>query len=134
MVRLTNEEIAVKLESLDRQVHEQLPRILSIASSVLGKELSIHQFHAIIGAKNNLFANIATGQYTSPEAFQTEWAEKMIEYYEPYSKAWQKEEDWPNVVRLYRNDIIRQYILLFQERNYYRWYKERIRCKPDDSL
>lgn len=134
MARLTNEEILMKLTQLDRQVHEQLPGVLSLASFVLGRELSIHQFHAIIGAKNNLFANVATGQYTSPEAFQTEWAEKMIAYYEPYSKAWQNEEDWPNVVRLYRNDTIRQYILLFQERNYYRWYKERIRCKPGDSL
>lgn len=134
MARLTNEEILMKLTQLDRQVHEQLPGVLSLASFVLGRELSIHQFHAIIGAKNNLFVNVATGQYTSPEAFQTEWAEKMIAYYEPYSKAWQNEEDWPNVVRLYRNDTIRQYILLFQERNYYRWYKERIRCKPGDSL
>lgn len=51
MVRLTNEEILMKLTQLDRQVHEQLPGVLSLASFVLGRELSIHQFHAIIGAK-----------------------------------------------------------------------------------
>ena len=134
MVKLTDQEVAARLAELESQVLKQLPGVLALASYVLGRNLSVHQFHAIIGAKNNLFANIATGQYISPEAFQTEWAEKMIEYYEPSKKYWHSDEDIPNVIRLYRDKNIRQYILLFQERNFYRWYNERIRYKPGDSM
>lgn len=108
MIKLTDAEIAVKLAELNKQVSVLLPCILELTSSVMGRNLTIQQFHAIIGAKNNPFANIATGQYTSPEAFQTEWAEKMIEYYEPRKMYWHTDEDIPNVIRLYRDKNIRQ--------------------------
>lgn len=134
MVKLTEDEIAAKLADLNNQISAQLPSILELASSVLGRNLTVHQFHGIIGGKNDEFAKIASSQFASPEDFQTKWAEKMLEFYEPSRKYWHKEEDLPSVIRLYRNETIRQYILLFQERNFYRWYNERIRCKPGDSM
>ena len=134
MIELSKIEIEKKIAELDKLLKERRDSILAIASSVLRSDISIHVFHGIIGSKNNLFANVATHQYTSVEAFQAIWAEKMLQYYEPYRKYWHKEEELPRILRLYNNEIIRNYILLFQERNFYRWYNERIRRKPHEPL
>lgn len=53
MIKLTDQEVAAKLLELESQVRKQLPGILDLASFVLGRELTVQQFHAIIGAKNN---------------------------------------------------------------------------------
>ena len=113
MIELSKIEIEKKIAELDKLLKERRDSILAIASSVLRSDISIHVFHGIIGSKNNLFANVATHQYTSVEAFQAIWAEKMLQYYEPYRKYWHKEEDLPRILRLYNNEIIRNYILLF---------------------
>ena len=134
MIELSKIEIENRIAELDKLLKDQRDSILAEASSVLDSDISVHMFHGIIGSKNNLFANVATHQYTSVEAFQAIWAEKMLQYYEPYRKYWHKEEELPRILRLYNNEIIRNYILLFQERNFYRWYNERIRRKPNEPL
>lgn len=39
-----------------------------------------------------------------------------------------------DIMKLYQDDLCRSYILLFQERNFYRHYYERIRKKPESAL
>ena len=81
MIELSKIEIENRIADLDKLLKDQQDSVLAIVSSVLGSDISIHMFHGIIGSKNNLFANVATHQYTSVEAFQTIWAEKMLQFY-----------------------------------------------------
>ncbi len=131
---LTKNEIKKRLTDLDTQLADQRESVLFLASSVLGRDVSLPSLHGIIGSKNRDFADIERRQFTSVDEFQSIWAENMISFYEPYKKYWKSEKDLPSILKLYKDDIIRQYILLFQERNYYRWYEQRIREKPSEPL
>lgn len=130
----TKEDILERLIELNMQIEAQRGSILSLASSVLGRYVSLPSLHGIIGGKNRDFADVEKKQFLSPAEFQAAWAEQMIAYYEPSKKYWKTADDLPPIIKLYKNPTIRQYILLFQERNYYRWYEQRIRQKPLEPL
>ena len=127
-------EIRKRIAELDSQLSAQRDGVLSLASSVLDRDVSLSSLHGIIGSKNRDFGDIEKRQFTSVNEFQSVWAENMLAHYEPYKKYWKSEKDLPSILKLYKNDTIRQYILLFQERNYYRWYEQRIREKPSKPL
>lgn len=127
-------EIEIRLAQLDAELAMLRDEALSIASSILSRDVSLSSFHGIIGSKNRDFGNIEQREFASVAEFQAEWAEKMAAFYEPYKDKWAKDSDLPSIIRLYKNEKIRQYILLFQERNYYRKYEQRVRKKPSEQL
>lgn len=132
-VKKTIEEQA--LSKLDKELTSQLkcllPSVLERTATILSEPIESQQsLHGKIGGKNDLYADVADSHFHDYRSFQTQWAKGMQDAYE---KSTHECAVW-NIVRLYRDDLCRKYILLFQERNFYRHYNERIRQKPAEQL
>lgn len=116
---------------LTLQLNSLLPSVLKRTATVLSEPITSKQsLHGKIGGKNNLYANVADSHFHDFRAFQTQWAKGMLD---TYNRSTHECAVW-DIVRLYQDDLCRKYILLFQERNFYRHYTERIRKKPDEQL
>lgn len=126
------EQALAKLDKeLTAQLNDLLPSVLERTAIVLSEPVTSQQsLHGKIGGKNDLYANVADDRFHDYRAFQVQWAKGMQKTYE---KSKHECAVW-DIVRLYKDDLCRKYILLFQERNFYRHYNERIRIKPDERL
>lgn len=115
-------ELTTKIESLR-------PSILKRAEAILGKEMTIHSLHGMIGGKNNEYADCVSTQYATPDEFISKWLEGFIET---------EGDDWWSgghpLFHLLKDEYFEQYLMLFLERNFYRNYEERTREKPIESL
>lgn len=130
----TTEEQAIfeRIKGLTQQLKTLEPDVLKRASDLLGWNISIQSLHGKIGGKNNIFADVAYSQYSDYRYFQDCWTKGLYEK-NKYQIMFDS-NNLPDVVTLYLDEFIREYIKLFQERNFYKHYEERIRMKPDSHL
>lgn len=123
------------LFELDKEITTQLKKLLPDVLERSGKILnspitSVASLHGKIGGKNNDYANVADMRFHDCREFQCYWAMGMSD---TYRKSMYDCAVW-DVLKLYKDDVCREYILLFQERNFYRHYMERIRTKPENQF
>ena len=125
------QELFEQCKKITTQLTSMFPNVIVRASQILGYNIgSIQSFHGKIGGKNNEYANVADSRFQDYRQFQRLWAMGMIEK----CKNGNKEGAVWEIAQLYRDDLCREYILLCQERNFYRHYIERIRMKPECQL
>lgn len=130
--RTVEEEALFDLnKELTKELEDMLPAVLERTKYILDFPItSVQSLHGKIGGKNNEYANVADTRFHDYREFQRTWAKGMIERINAsgYGAAVY------DIARLYKDDLCRQYILKFQERNFYREYYNRIRQKPEDQL
>lgn len=131
-IKRTPEEI--ELRDLDKEITEQLesmlPAVLKRTESILDYPIdSVQSLHGKIGGKNDKFANVAEEKFQDYRAFQRKWADGLLKSFEMFGSGSSE-----TIVELFKDDLCREYILLFLERNFYRHYNERIRVKPESEL
>lgn len=130
--RTPEEQVAFELDKeLTKQMKVMLPDVLHRAHDLLGDAIrDVNSLHGKIGGKNNEYANVADEHFQDYKMFQRYWLSGMIKAFEAsgsHCAVW-------DIMRLYKDELCKKYILLFQERNFYRHYNERIRKKPDSQL
>lgn len=123
-------EVFEYIKKLNSDLDKMRTAVLSRASEILGYDLSVGSLHGKIGGKNNTYTNVADDYFPDVKTFQKKWAQGMLDEYtrKAYPCA-----VW-DLIRLYQDDLVREYILLFQERNYFKHIEERQRLKPDHNL
>lgn len=140
-----NFTLAQEIQARETQLSDRLSAIrieaLSRFSGITGKPCSIHQFHVHIGRNNNRFVDSVRMDFRSPEDFISRWimglaglirerqGQSQGQRYSPERK--RTEELLPEMLQ---DPLLKDYIFLFLERNFYRNFQERVRSKPDESL
>lgn len=133
---MLEEEIKEHIQELDQQLLSIRNEVLGRAAVVLDRdEVTVCSLHGIIGGKNNEYTNVADIQYADFRVFQAAWAAGLLAKYEALPDQYKKEDNGTTRgIRLFQDPLIREYILLFQERNFYKHYQARIRQKPDSEV
>ena len=92
------------------QLHQMRPRVVEIFRNYCEPQLSdeeaIRSFEAKIGSKSDLFAQIKNRSFQSATEYRDAWFKGMIERGESEMRC------------LLKNDILREYAILFIERSY----------------
>ena len=121
------------LEPLEQKVAEMLPKALERISFLRGREVSVHSLHGLIGGKNNRYTDCVRTQFTDPKDVLAQWLKGLNDDAENRArKGWEGSSN--RIVALLKDDLLREYTMLFLERNFYRNFLERTRCKPDDEM
>lgn len=126
---MNQEEIDVRINEIDNKLNEIQYHCLEtftwIRDNSYNTLASIHQFHGVIGGKNN-FADCKNGQFLNFNEFWKSWLKGLLEHV--------KQNKNSLIKKVIEDDLLREYTKLFLERNYYRNYYARIRNKPLESL
>lgn len=124
------QEIFEYIKRLNVELGNMRDAVLARASQLLGEDVSVGSLHGKIGGKNNIYTNVADDYFPDVKTFQSRWAQGMLD---EYRKSTYPCAVW-DIILLYQDDLVREYILLYQERNYYSHIEERQRQKPDRNL
>lgn len=106
---------------------------------ITGKK-SIHSFHAMMGANNNIYVDSMNSVFLDPNDFITRWLEgltvqvkKRVEADTLKPKSYGVNREF-FLMHALQDTVLREYLFLFLTRNFYRNFKERVRSKPNESL
>lgn len=106
---------------------------------ITGKN-SIHSFHAMMGANNNIYVDSMNSVFLDPNDFITRWLEgltvqvkKRVEADTLKPKSYGVNREF-FLMHALQDTVLREYLFLFLTRNFYRNFKERVRSKPNESL
>ncbi|HAT8500446.1 TPA: topoisomerase II [Vibrio vulnificus] len=103
---------------------------------------SIHSFHAMMGANNNTYVDSVNTVFLDPNDFISMWIDGLgksvrekavlgrLKPKAPYNRV--NREYF--LMHALQDHLLREYLILFLTRNFYRNFKERVRHKPDESL
>lgn len=121
-------------ESLTAQLEETRDEVLArVALIEKARRRNVHSFHGLIGGKNNTYVDSVRTKFTAPDDFKARWLRGLRKAAEA-AKVFDRKATPCMIVRMLRDDLIREYTLAFLERNFYRNLNERTRDKPDESL
>lgn len=127
--------ITVRIEELDTALAIIQPKVLKKTGRTLDS------LHGVIGGKYNDYIDSVRGQFLSPEQFITEWeagvlnkvADTDAAQLEHYGEVYQ-DSAAHRILRWLQIPLLRKYMHIFHERNFYRNYKARTRTKPGEDL
>jgi hypothetical protein len=127
--------ITVHIEELTADLKSREERVLEITGRSLGS------FHGVIGGKYNNYIDSVRQNFLSPEQFITEWEsgalriakERDHDELTKYGHAFQNTAVH-RIIRFLKKPLVREYMRLFHERNFYRYYEARTREKPSEDL
>ena len=132
-------------EEIDIILSEELDGLraaaMLVGNKVKKRELTLQGFHAVIGGKNNIYANCINTQFKDPEDFIAHWTVGLTRIVKEKDAAnlkfdgkFLRDSAAHDVARILRNPAGRAYIHTFLRRNFYRQYDARVRYKPDENL
>lgn len=129
--RTAEEEALFQLDKdITKELELMLPAVLERTKYILDYPIeTVQSLHGKIGGKNNEYANVADTRFHDYREFQRTWAKGMVDKIQSSNGG-----AVFDIAKLYKDDLCRQYILKFQERNFYREYNNRIRQKPASQL
>ncbi len=117
-------------EKIEQEITEELKKreydVLFACSALRERDISIHSLHGTIGLNKSRSLDLVHGSWTNHEEYITSWLSGLKDIIQSGQKIVLK--DYIKI------DIVREYILLFLERDFYRHYKVRIREKPQENL
>ncbi len=126
---------AEREQKLSQELEEMRCEAIDRASHIRGQQLNVSSFHGIIGGKNNKYVDCVRTQFNTHEEFIARWIEGLLEeinekkpskiIYDTASR---------RILRLLKDEKVREYTLKFLERNFFRQLKARTRCKFRDEL
>lgn len=127
-----------RISQLEAWIREKQPEALK-RFQTLSPGSSIHSFHAHIGRHNNTFVDSIRFRFSGPQDFISRWIQGLHNSLDDlaasgrprYGGRLPSEE---LILHCLKDELLKQYVLRFLERNFYRNYKERTRHKPDDAL
>lgn len=105
----------------------------------LSPNSSLHSFHAHIGRHNNTFVDSVRFRFSGPQDFISRWIQGLHNRLDDIAASGRsgygsRHPSEQLILHCLKDELLKQYLLRFLERNFYRNYKERTRQKPDDAL
>jgi hypothetical protein len=133
-LRVADEELTAKIKGIQE-------RALKRACQLAGELLSIHEFHGIIGGKNNSYVDSINSKFVDFNDFFARWIKGLTDTYSEeynwvikfYGEIKYDKASFRNV-RYLQDDLIFEYVRIFLERNFIRNLRARTREKPDKEL
>src|SRR5439155_16291668 len=122
-----DEVFTARLEEIREEVLARAARIERT------RERNVHSFHGLIGGKNNTYVDSVRTKFTAPNDFKARWMHGLRQKAEA-AKRFDRRATPCMIVRMLRDELIREYTFTFLERNFYRNLNERTRDKPDEAL
>lgn len=135
------------ITQIEAELTEELVALQSIvlekaADISEDEELSILSFHARIGRWNTTFVDSIRIQFSDPKDFLAKWIAGLLAEIADIENAQKKKYHGKiyrtsvrhRLLRYLKDPIVRNYIFIFLERNFYRNFLARTRAKPDDHL
>lgn len=132
---LTQEEQARNeiIIELTNKMSSMEDAVLYEASRIDGRDVNIYSLHGLIGGKNNIYIDSVTDSFPTANQYIARWLNGLYEFVMDRS-TYGKNPNENRTIRYLKHSLIKEYILLFLERTFYKHYNERVREKPDDSL
>jgi hypothetical protein len=139
MTNLT-QEIEAKEVELSEQLENMRPDALERFAVINGPS-TVHQMHAHIGRNNNTFVDSVRMQFHSPDDFIARWLNGLTQLVHERHDAIARRRRFGDrkrtveiIPEMLQEPVLREYIYLFLQRNFYRNFDARVRAKPDNSL
>ncbi|EGQ7854813.1 topoisomerase II [Vibrio vulnificus] len=139
VVNIDKKYLDNKEQSITARLKAIQDKALIRFEEITGKN-SIHSFHAMMGANNNIYVDSLNSVFLDPNDFITRWLEgltvqvkKRVEADTLKPKSYGVNREF-FLMHALQDSVLREYLFLFLTRNFYRNFKERIRSKPNESL
>lgn len=139
VVNIDKKYLDNKEQSITARLKAIQDKALIRFEEITGKN-SIHSFHAMMGANNNIYVDSLNSVFLDPNDFITRWLEGLKVQVKKRAEADTLKPKSYGVNREFflmhalQDLVLREYLFLFLTRNFYRNFKERIRSKPNESL
>jgi hypothetical protein len=134
------QEIEAKEAELSERLQRMRDEALERFAGVNGPA-TLHQMHAHIGRNNNIFVDSVRMQFRSPRDFISRWLNGLTQMVRERRDAIARRRRFGDKKRteeiipeMLEEPLLREYIYLFLERNFYRNFEERVRAKPEEIL
>jgi len=119
--------------------HDALNRVADIEDKT---EVKLQSFHAKIGRWNTTFVDSIRVQFSDPKDFCARWAGGLLDSVEQIERDQRIKyngniyQSTPQhlLIRYLKDPLLREYIVTFLKRNFYRNFLARTRAKPGDHL
>ncbi|EII3281986.1 topoisomerase II [Vibrio alginolyticus] len=139
VVNIDKKYLDNKEQSITARLKAIQDKALIRFEEITGKN-SIHSFHAMMGANNNIYVDSMNSVFLDPNDFITRWLEgltvqvkKRVEADTLKPKSYGVNREF-FLMHALQDSVLREYLFLFLTRNFYRNFKERVRSKPNESL
>ncbi|WP_281223596.1 topoisomerase II [Photobacterium sanguinicancri] len=139
VVNIDKKYLDNKEQSITARLKAIQDKALIRFEEITGKN-SIHSFHAMMGANNNVYVDSMNSVFLDPNDFITRWLEgltaqvkKRVEADTLKPKSYGVNREF-FLMHALQDSVLREYLFLFLTRNFYRNFKERVRSKPNESL
>src|SRR6266404_1240375 len=93
---------------------EVLARVVRIERT---RQRNVHSFHGLIGGKNNTYVDSVRTKFTAPNDFKARWI-RGLRLQADAAKGFDRRATPCMMVRMLRDDLIREYTFTFLERNF----------------
>lgn len=117
-------------EQIETEITAELKKreyeVLMECSILREQHISIHSLHGTIGLNKSRSLDLVHGAWTNHEDYIASWLSGLKDIIQSGKNIVLK--DYMKI------DIVREYILFFLERDFYRHYKVRIKAKPQENL
>lgn len=107
-----------KLQSVETYIHEYENQALSIASEILQRDITKSSFNGIIGGKNATY-DVDPLKYTNPLDYVNDWLKSHDQRYNDEIDC-TYEKSSHRIHKLLSNDFLKNYIIQYLTRTYYR--------------
>ncbi|MDA3781039.1 MAG: hypothetical protein PF487_12580 [Bacteroidales bacterium] len=129
-IKITTEEI----DEIDNRLSNELRKLQDVVIDEYmkcgGNKPSIHSFHGTLGYNKPRLLDLVRTKFLSPNELITAWLSGLKEM---VNEERPKESNL-RLQRMLHYPNSKRYILLFLERDYYRYLRERRRNKPDTNF
>lgn len=129
-LNIDNKKDATYFENIEIELTAELKKrqddVLEEYSKIKGRDASIHSFHGTIGNNKAVNLDMVHGTWATHEDYISSWLAGLKDLIA---------SGRPTIMKdMFKVESIREYILIFLERDFYRHFKERIRQKPQENL
>ncbi|HEY4317171.1 MAG TPA: hypothetical protein VGN04_06185 [Herbaspirillum sp.] len=135
------QEIKAKEAELSERLETMRAKALARFAAIRERPSSVHELHASIGAKNNIFVDSVRMQFYSPSDFYARWVNGLTQViFEKRDEIARRRRFGDRkrteevLYEMLQDPFLHEYVYLFLERNFYRNFEARMRAKPDELL
>ncbi len=124
---------------LDSYLKDNRSKVLSKVSGILNKDISIHSLHGIVGGKNEVYGKSIRTRFVDFNDFLYSWLTGLKKKYDRQTNYYNNGDDINSfsaikITEMLNDEDVFNYVRIFLEKNFYKYFKARTRFKPDEDL
>jgi len=123
-----------RIGHIDDALKALRPQVLTRASELLMRDVTVCSLHGKIGGKNNDYADCVNNRFSNFQDFYSAWLREFNNRCEERKAKPGIGDSLSELLSLFSDKDIRDYTKLFLERNFLKNYVARVRNKPEEPL